>query len=184
MTSRRSGSAWTSYSEDDLFDMIDFLYEHCSKPIEKHLHHWNECGWHGDPFEEDGSGKAEFREKVNTILPDYDKGYELSPDGQLLNRTTGGLKRLVEAQLPGADPVNVTVRVSDAERKFLRYRSTMDERRGAIRDLADVLEYLQQDVIEVLTKAYENDLFSLLNLRARPGLRAEPDSRRAGYLPA
>jgi len=151
-----------TYSEEDLFDIIEFLHEHCSKPTERHFHDFSSCGWHCSRFNK-AAGSTEYRERVNKVLALYDKGYELSADGEILELTTGGLKRLVDAPLPGADADNVTARVKNAERKFLRNRSSMDERRDAIRDLADVLEYLRPRLKSVLTKGDENELFNVLN---------------------
>src|SRR6267142_2186405 len=37
---------WESYSEDDLFDMIEFLYDHCSKGVESWNHNYYGCGTH------------------------------------------------------------------------------------------------------------------------------------------
>jgi hypothetical protein len=150
------------YSEEDLFDMIEFLYEHCSKPTQRRFHDYSACGWHCSEFDK-MAGRAEYRERINKVLALYDKGYELSSDGEILELITGGVKRLVEAKLPGADPENVTARVAAAERKFLRHRSTTDERRDAIRDLADVLEFLRPKLKAVLAKEDENELFNLLN---------------------
>ncbi len=35
-----------SYSEDDFFDVIEFLHQHVSKPIDGTYHSWNDCGMH------------------------------------------------------------------------------------------------------------------------------------------
>ena len=34
------------WSEDDLFDMIEFLFDHISKPTERRFHDYSACGWH------------------------------------------------------------------------------------------------------------------------------------------
>jgi len=56
-----------SYSEDDLFDIIEFLYDHCSKPKDGTYHNWNGCGWHYETFERE-PGREEFKERVNKVL--------------------------------------------------------------------------------------------------------------------
>ena len=45
---------------DDLFDVIEFLYDHVSKPIETDgvYHSWGQCGWHYSKFERE-NGKKE-----------------------------------------------------------------------------------------------------------------------------
>jgi len=150
------------YTEDDLFDMIEFLHEHCSKPIKRHYHSFSNCGWHCETFERE-PGRQEFRTKVNKILALYGPGYELSVDGELLVLTETGFQGLFEAPIPDIDPENISARVEAARVKFRRCRSSMDERRDAIRDLADVLEFLRQDLKGVLTRSDEKDIFNLAN---------------------
>jgi hypothetical protein len=31
------------YAEEDFFDIIEFLYDHCSKPVRRNWHSWNEA---------------------------------------------------------------------------------------------------------------------------------------------
>ena len=150
------------YTEEDLFDIIEFLYEHCSKPVERTYHSWSNCGWHCSIFERE-TGRIEYRERVNQILKIYKEGFELSTDGEILTRPDSGLEELLEAPLPPADPANIEARIEAARRKFRRYRSSLDERRDAIRDLADVLEYLRPQLKGILTSKDEGDLFNLAN---------------------
>lgn len=150
------------YSEKDLFDMIEFLYDHCSKPIERSYHSWSECGWHCSSFD-GGPGRLEYRERMNKILKLYQTGYELSAAGEILTLADNGLSGLFEAPLPKIDPENVSARVVAAQTKFRRYRSSEDERRDAVRDLADVLEYLRPQLKAVLTNKDEATLFQIVN---------------------
>lgn len=152
----------SSYSEDDLFDVIEFLYEHCSKPIDGTYHSYSGCGWHYSTFAKE-PGQAEYRERINKLLALYESGYELSPDGEILTLAENGLDGLFDAPLPIVDPDNVEARVSAAQTKFRRYRSSLDERRDAIRDLADVLEYLKPKLKGVIASQDESDLFNLAN---------------------
>jgi hypothetical protein len=168
---------YLNYSEDDLFDMIEFLYEHCSKPINRTYHGYNNCGWHCETFDQ-GAGRSEFREKMNKILSLYDKGYELSAEGEVLTLGDIGLHGLFEAPLPNVDPDNITARVSAAQLKFRRSRSSIEDRRDAIRDLADVLEYLRPKLRNSLTKKDEADLFEIAN---RFGVRHHDDKQKNDY---
>src|SRR5262245_16002637 len=56
-----------AWSEDDLFDMIEFLYDHISKPTKRWLHEYSGCGWHCSEFDRE-AGRLEFRAKVNRLL--------------------------------------------------------------------------------------------------------------------
>src|SRR5437763_16844651 len=67
-------------SVNDVFDLIEFLFDHVSKPIDGQYHSFASCGWHYNTFDQEG-GRAEFRPQINEILRDYRDGYELSPNG-------------------------------------------------------------------------------------------------------
>jgi hypothetical protein len=166
-----------NYSEDDLFDIIEFLYEHCSKPIDRTYHSYSDCGWHCETFDRE-PGRLEFREKINKILALYDKGYELSAEGEILTLADPGLLGLFEAPLPRVDPNNVAARVTAAQLKFRRSRSSIEDRRDAIRDLADVLEYLRPKLKIVLVKKDESSLFEIAN---RFGIRHHDDKQQLDY---
>ncbi|GAP12178.1 hypothetical protein BECAL_03381 [Bellilinea caldifistulae] len=150
------------YSEEDLFDVIEFLYDNVSKPVDGFYHDYNNCGWHYSSFDQN-AGKKEFREAINSILKDYKSGYELSTEGEILSLPQHGLEALFESELPHYESDNVEKRLETAIEKFRRYHATWDEKRDAIRDLADVLEYLRPRLKEVLSSKDENDLFNLAN---------------------
>ena len=155
------------YSEDDLFDVIEFLFDHCSKPLDRHYHSFDNCGWHTNPADpntfDQKAGRAEFREKIKELLEAYESGYELSAVGEVLALGDPGLAPLHAAPLPTSDIDNVAGRVAAAQVKFRRHRSTESERRDAIRDLADVLEFLRPQLDGVLTNKDDAALFSIAN---------------------
>lgn len=166
-----------NYSEDDLFDMIEFIYDWVSKPIDGSYHNYNECGMHWSTFDH-AAGQAVFRREVNGILADYRSGFELSMDGEILALAETGLENLFRADLPKYDHENVEQRVDIAMRKYRRHNASLDERRDAIRDLADVLEFLRPRLQEVMTAKDENDLFNIAN---NFGLRHHNDKQKTGY---
>ncbi|MDX2137365.1 MAG: hypothetical protein SF123_04665 [Chloroflexota bacterium] len=152
------------YTEDDLFDVIEFLYDNISKPVPRDgdYHSWGNCGWHYKVFDEN-AGREEYRREVNKLLADYEDGFELSVDGEILALPEQGFEKLLEATIPNSDHDNVNKRIESAIQKFRRYRSSMEDRKDAIRDLADVLEYLRPQVKSVLTTKDESDLFNIAN---------------------
>jgi hypothetical protein len=168
---------YSQYSEDDLFDTIEFLYDYVSKPIDGYYHSFSGCGWHYDTFNKD-SGRLEYRAEINELLRDYKEGYELSTNGEILALPERGLENLLQADLPLRDPENVEQRVSQAITKFRRYRSTAEDRRDAIRDLADVLEFLRPKLKLVITKSDENDLFNIAN---NFGVRHHNEAQKTDY---
>jgi len=151
-----------SWSEDDLFDMVEFLYDHISKPITRYFHEYGDCGWHCSEFER-AAGQVEFREKMNRLLRNYDTGFGLSGDGEVIALSPKGFDKLLESSLPGSDPENVSSRVEAAIRKFRHHRSSLTERRDAVRGLADVLEYLRPQLKSALSSQDEQDLFNIAN---------------------
>lgn len=181
LTIRKSG-LWpikekvSSYSEDDFFDVLEFLYQYVSKPIEGTMHSYNECGMHWETFSK-FEGQAEFRSKMNAALEHYKGRFELSANGEILHKPEAGFEPIFDADLPSKD-TNVTARVNAAVLRYRRHGSTTDDRRQAVRDLVDVLEYLRPQVKTMLTSADEKDLFNIAN---NFGIRHHNDKQRTAY---
>lgn len=152
----------SSYSEDDLFDILEFLHDYVAKPLDGYCHSYAECGWHYETFDQQ-SGRDEFTTEVNELLADYKDGFELSKEGEILASAEQGLANLFQANLRTSDPQNIENRVQAAVLKFRRYRSSIGDRRDAIRDLADVLEFLRPKVKKILNSKDEDDLFNIAN---------------------
>lgn len=178
----RRGSLWpfpdkfADLSEDELFDLIEFLHDHVSKPTDGYHHTYAQCGWHYHTFDSK-AGRADYRERVNLLLESYKGGFEISEEGEIRELPQPGTAPLLAANLPSSDD-NVTTRVQSAIAKFRRYRSTTAERRDAIRDLADVLEYLRPHLKTVLTKQDESDLFNIAN---NFGVRHHNQQQKSDY---
>ncbi|MDQ3964689.1 MAG: hypothetical protein M3277_12395 [Actinomycetota bacterium] len=168
------------YSEEDIFDMIELLHDHVSKPIDGHYHDYAGCGWHYSSFDRE-AGQQTFRAEINDFLPDYGTGYELSEDGEVVHLADPGLQPLLETNLPVTDrkgQEKVSDRVTAAIRKFRRHGASIDDRRDAVRSLADVLEYLRPQVKRVLTSKDEGDLFNIAN---NFGIRHHTDTQKTEY---
>jgi hypothetical protein len=151
-----------SYTEADLFDIIEFLYDNCSKPMSGRNHDYMNCGMHYSVFNAN-RGRAEFLPKVNELLAIYSTGFRLTEDREIQHLPESGLDTLIEAPVPVHDPENVEKRIESAKRKFLRRQSSDDDRRDAVRELADVLEFLRPKLTKVLDRKDENDLFNIAN---------------------
>ena len=166
----------SGYYEDDLFDVIEFLYDHVSKPIDGTLHSYAECGMHWNTFNQQ-EGRREFRDKMNTVLGHYQKRFELSDEGDILQKPAEGFEAIFEEDIPSAD-ANITKRVKAAVFRYRRHGATLDDRRHAVRDLADVLEYLRPQVKTLLTSNDEKDLFNIANSF---GIRHCNDKQKTDY---
>jgi len=164
------------YVEDDFFDTVEFLFQHVSKPIDGTHHSWNNCGMHWETFNK-AQGQAEYRERVNVVLSHYAKPFELSPSGEVLHKPEAGFEQIFDADIPSKDS-NVVNRINAAVLRYRRHGSTADDRRQAVRDLADVLEYLRPKVKSLLTSADERDLFNIAN---NFGIRHHNDQQKTAY---
>lgn len=164
------------YSEDDFFDVLEFLYQHVSKPIDGTFHSWSNCGMHWETFNQ-SEGRAEFRAKINTVLARYVNPFELSQNGEILSKPEAGFEAIFDADVPSKD-TNVVSRINAAILRYRRHGSTLDDRRQAVRDLADVLEYLRPKVKALLTSADDSDLFNIAN---NFGVRHHNDKQKTTY---
>lgn len=166
----------STYSEDDFFDVLEFLHQQVSKPIDGTYHDWNQCGMHWDTFNK-AEGQAVFREKVNAVLSHYAKRFELARSGEVLHKPEAGFEQIFDADVPSKDS-NVVTRIDAAVLRYRRHGSTLDDRRQAVRDLADVLEYLRPKVKSLLTSADEKDIFNIAN---NFGIRHHNDQQKTAY---
>lgn len=166
----------SSYSEDDFFDVIEFLYQHVSKPTKGTRHDYGECGMHWEIFN-GYQGREQFRLKVNAVLSHYERKFEFVKTGEILHKPESGFEKLMEAEVPALDS-NVTARVASAALRYRRHGATIDDRRQAVRDLADVLEYLKPEIRNYLTSADEKDLFNIAN---NFGVRHHNDKQKTSY---
>ena len=166
---RKESAPWLTeeglYTEDDIFDLIEFLFDCVAKPIEGRMHSYNNCGYHVSKV--DGpAGEAEFRAEINEILALYGSGYELAGDGeeaQIRILPASGMQELVQTELPKYDPENVENKVVAATNRFLSRHSSHEERKEAVRALADVLEFLAPQIKAHFTTTEKSTLFNLIN---------------------
>src|ERR1700733_5304359 len=170
------GKCAANYSEDDFFDVIEFLFQHVSKPVDGQYHSYSDCGMHWATFNT-ADGRKVYCERVNVVLAHYERQFELSPSGEVLQKPEQGFERIFAADIPSKDP-KIVDRVNAAVLQFRRHGSTINDRRQAVRDLADVLEYLRPRVQSVLTSNDEKDLFNLAN---NFGIRHHNDRQRTNY---
>lgn len=166
----------SNYKEDDLFDMIEFLYQHVSKPIKGYMHSYGDCGMHWEIFDKE-KGQKIYRDKINSVLNHYKKRFELSENGEVLHKPEEGFEQIFNADIPSKD-TNIIDRINSATVSYRRYGASISDRRQAVRELADVLEYLKPQVKELLTKKDENDLFEIAN---NFGIRHHNDKQKTSY---
>lgn len=164
------------YKEDDFLDMIEFLYQYVSKPIEGTMHSYNECGMHWETFNKK-DGQTHFLKTINEVLSHYKNKFELTDKGEVLHRPEKGFEQIFKADVPSKDK-NIINRINAATTNFRRHGASIDDRRQAVRDLADVLEYVRPKVQELLTNKDERDLFNIAN---NFGIRHHNDKQKTNY---
>jgi hypothetical protein len=123
------------------------------------VHSYGDCGMHWETFNKK-DGQVVFLDKLNTVLGHYKNKYELDTCGQVLSKPEEGFEQIFKADVPSKDD-NIVNRINAATTKFRRHGSTLDDRRQAVRDLADVLEYLKPKVKKLLSRKDEQDLFNM-----------------------
>jgi len=171
------GEVYQNYTEEDLFDVIEFLYDYISKPIDGWYHSWGDCGWHYKTFEQ-RPGQDEYRIRINEMLKDYGDGYELSQAGEIQILVIAGTEVLFESEPPEYDRENVDSRVTSAISIFRRYRSSLEDKRNAVKMLVDVLEFLKPKLKGVLNTTDESQLFQIANSF---GIRHHTDKQKTDY---
>ena len=158
-------SSINSYAEEDLFDVIELLYDLISKPM-KYSIGVNRPDFYIPPKIvkcSDEHGKREFQKDINDILRDYQGGYELSNDGEILSIADLGFEDLVNEELPVHDPENIDDKIKVAVSKFRRHDSSIDDKKDAIRDLAAVLEFLKPNIKDLKISKDTDALFDIAN---------------------
>lgn len=141
-----------------LFDLIELLHR---EVVREHQPYRDDLIYNDDAPE---VGRAALREAVNPILARRDPPLELLDNGEIVERAPEPFRRLVEQALPADAPKKeVRDRVDDAVAHFRRRGATAGDRRAAVKELADVLEFLRDDVKEHMLSEDEGALFQLAN---------------------
>ncbi len=152
---------YKDYTEDDCLTIIEFLYDHVSEPQNSHYHSYSNCGNHYSDFDR-AKGQTEFRRRINEPLKTYEQGWELTDAGEVMSLPPTGLETLLVATPPTGDKT-VLEKVADAKDRFRRHGSTIKEREIAVRDLADVLEWIKPQINTALMNKDSSDLYSIAN---------------------
>jgi hypothetical protein len=152
------------FDEDTLFDIIELYHDTISYPVDGYYHSFCQCGHHYHSFDTI-KGQEEYRKEINEILADYENGYELNADGEIVLLLTPGLNELTTASIPtkSDEETKIKNKVEWAVKKYRDRHSTIIDRREAVRELADVLEYLKPTLQSVMLTADEKALGNIAN---------------------
>jgi hypothetical protein len=154
-------------TEDHIFSVIEFLHDYVSKPIGELVDLSSQARWDYWDYEgyDDAAGQIEFRDQANAFLHDYGSGFEIGEDGLILALGSDGLQYILDAEILPYDEENVDSKVRDAIRKWRNRRLDLGEQKEAIREMADVFEWLKEtkELKKVLRHKDEAALFHIAN---------------------
>lgn len=140
------------WDENTLFTVVEFFHDYVSKGLD-FLLFWR--------YNQE-KGQLEYRKRMNVILEEYQKGYRLNDEGEIIEIPPPGFEELLDQTIVTTDPENIDKPIEYAILKFRRHNTTMEDKKESIRILGDVLEYLKKDSIR-LERADESALFQILN---------------------
>jgi len=168
-------------TEDHVFDVLEFLFDRASKPG-----NWtamiSDTGFNYYDYDsyDEAAGRAEFRERVNSFLADYPPGYELNENGFVVRLGTDGLQYILKAEIVPYDEINVDSKVRGAIEKWRSRHASKEDKKEAIRALADVFEWLKKTkrLDKVLNHKDESVLFDIANNFA---IRHHNPSQKTNY---
>lgn len=143
-------------SRDSIFDLIEFLSDYVSEPAIARIQPGSNRGLRAD------NGPEKWRKAVNGCFEKLDLPYNLTANKEIeVASPSAGLQSLVDDH---ADPsLDAQEKVDHACRMFLKRDATIHDRRSALKDLADVLELLRDDLEADIGKKEADMLFYIAN---------------------
>jgi hypothetical protein len=153
---------WEEWDEDVLFDVVEVLHDLASEGTDGSYHSYNDCGMHYVEFDK-ATGQEVFRQEMNTVLRMHEPPYEMNDEGMVIEAGPAEFHSLVTAAVPPGVEPDVLSKLDSATTRFRTRGASLDDRRVAVRDLADVLEALRDDIKESMLSKDERELFHIAN---------------------
>ena len=153
-------------TEDHILDVLEFLYDRVSAPGELEAK-TTATGWNYEDYDSYDTqlGQKLYRDKANAFLGQYKNGFEFTEEGIILAKGEAGLQHILDADIVSYDEENVDSKVRNAITKWRNRHLSLSEKKEAIRELADVFEWLKKskDLSKVLKSKDESALFEIAN---------------------
>jgi hypothetical protein len=136
---------------DLLFDTLEYLH---AEVVSK---------YHGQGRYSRDDGQQALRDRINPNLALLDPPLVMLPSGQIVEQVPDELRPLLDDPIP--DDVTLPVRTSFrvAIEQYRRRGATEDDKRSALKHLADVLEPMKGEIHKYLLSADESAIFELAN---------------------
>ncbi|HSZ15107.1 MAG TPA: hypothetical protein VK790_13810 [Solirubrobacteraceae bacterium] len=154
--------AYQDWDEDTLFDVVEVMHDLVSRPVDGHYHDYAQCGWHYNTFDKK-AGEAAFRSEMNGVLRMHDPPYEMNDQGQIVEAAPEEFHTLLSASVPEGTEPDIISKLDSATKRFRDRGASLDDRRVAVRDLADALEALREDIKDSMLSKDERELFHIAN---------------------
>lgn len=153
-------------TKNNIFDLLEYLYNNVTKPGPL-VYMTDETGWSYQNYDyfSKSDGQYEFRQDVNKIILNFEDGFELNKDGEIIFLGDEGINLLFNANLPEFDLENIDKKVKNAISKWRNRNLDLSQRKEAIKDLADIFEWLKKSkkLSNVLNKKDESAIFEIAN---------------------
>jgi hypothetical protein len=166
------------WTEDQLFDFIQFLGQEVQKPKETWFHDFSNCGVHPLRFDRE-AGLADFLDIVNPLLKAYGPGWELKASLAIVELAPSGLGQLVEQLPPPGFGLEAGGEIATAIHKYRHRGATVHDRKDAVLALGRAFERYRVQAKQHLGPD-ESDLFNILNNFA---IRHATDKQKGDYDP-
>ena len=150
--------------EPTLFTLIEVFFDCVAQPLQREAWHhtFSGCGWHYSFFNR-AEGQKRWRGEVNNFLAKYADGFELNEHGEVQRLGTTGLRELMAEAAQASVGTDEGPKIAAAVRRFRLAKSTREDRVGALKELADVLERHRRTVKRELLNKDEDELFNIAN---------------------
>lgn len=150
------------YTEEDCFDLIEYLYTIVSEPKSKYERDKYGMSYEKIIFDRE-SGKEKYLDYINDILFRYGDKYEFSQVGRIEIKRNEAEKQLCCEVRDESDEIHENdVLIDNAINEFVLSRGNEDKMYSAILLLHTVFESLEGIVVEGLSTD-ENQLFNIIN---------------------
>ncbi len=148
---------YLDYDENTCFDLLEYFHNNICKV--------NNHKWHENLENLKTEERKKFRDEVNNkILSKYENGkYELMSNGEIYVRGSEHLRKIVFEHETSSNKFEIKEKIKRAIKTFFHYNSNIDDKREAIRTLANILELIRSDVKEHLLAKDEGRLFQIAN---------------------
>jgi len=166
-------------AEDDAFELVEIFHDLAARPRSRHYHDYGH-DWHHSDFAK-GTGQAIYRWKINMVLRDAQVPYALAADGELKGRLIStfddGRMELLRTATANAATDDKS-RLDHAATLFLKRGSTAEDKRSALKNLADLLE---KDRALLRTELFSKDEGALFEIANKFGIRHHTAQQQDDY---